>query len=44
MIRARLARMVGPAVQFVAYLGPLALVPAGWTITKRRPARRSMGA
>lgn len=41
MIHARLVRLVGPALQFVTYLGPLASVPAGWTIHKRRMVRRA---
>lgn len=40
MIRARLVREVSPGVvQFVHYIGHLSRVPAGWTVTTRKPVR-----
>lgn len=34
--RCRIARMVGPSVQMVSYVGPLDRIPAGWSIVMRR--------
>lgn len=34
--RCRIARMVGPAVEFMSYVGPLDRIPAGWSIVMRR--------
>jgi hypothetical protein len=39
MIICRIARMVGPAVQYLAYIGPRDGIPAGWVIVMRRVAR-----
>lgn len=37
--RCRIARLVGPAVQTLTYIGPADRVPAGWSIVMRRLAR-----
>lgn len=34
--RCRIARQVGPAVQYLHYVGPLDRIPAGWSIVMRR--------
>jgi hypothetical protein len=34
--RCRIARIVGPSVQTLSYVGPLDRIPAGWSIVMRR--------